>query len=75
MGEQSYGVNWGHNDIVIMEVNTLKKSLKFHVNDKDLGDTGVKINFDKNYEYTLGISMYDTGDSVQILSFSQTIIE
>ena len=71
----SYGVKWAAGDIIKMEINTKDSSLKYFVNDKDCGFVPRGIDLSNSKIYHLAISMYNTGDSVEIESFAQQIIQ
>eukprot|EP01084_Bolivina_argentea_P126028 223217_1 len=69
-----YGDDWCDQDILTMELNTKEKTLKLYINDIDqgVGFNNIELK-DKNYNFA--IALYHSNESIQLLSFEQTIIE
>ena len=65
-----YGTKIKEKEIIIMEINTQKQTLKYYTNDKDHGIAAENIDFINN-SYHLAIGLYDKEDSVQLKKFEQ----
>ena len=68
----SYGCSYGSNDIVSMEMNLKRAEMRFYVNNQDQGVAYTNIkNDDADVKYRLLVSLYSSGDSVEIVNFSK----
>ena len=65
-----YGDAWGEDEVIKMELNTKKRTLQFHVNDKNQGIAFKDIDF-KNKTYHMAIAMYGEQDSLELIDFQQ----
>lgn len=59
------------NDIIKMELNTFQNTLRYYVNDYDLGIAFDNIDFYFNRKYFMAVSMRDYGQILKLLSFEQ----
>lgn len=66
-----YGQEYGQGDIITMQLNLKKASLEFYKNGESQGIASKNIVKSADIRYKLIVSMFSSGDSVQIIDFEK----
>ena len=67
-----YGITYNNNDQVTMCLNLSRKTLSYSVNGQDQGIAYHNIQLNHNTIYKMFVSLYGSGDGVEIIDFSKT---
>ena len=67
-----YGITYNNNDQVTMCLNLSRKRLSYSVNGQDQGIAYHNIQLNHNTTYKMFVSLYGSGDGVEIIDFSKT---
>ena len=68
----AYGEEYNDGDVIKMEVNTLKETLQFYKNGKELGD--IHIDFGEDTKYKLMVCMRGKDDAIVLTAFTNEML-
>ena len=69
-----HGRIWKNDQIIKMELNTTQNTLRYFVDEDDIGTTFDNIDFSNGTIYHLSIACYHQHESLQLISFKQTVL-